>query len=178
MLLALDLGATFVARSFSGDKEQLVPILKADLLHRGFAIVDVLSPCVTFNDHEGSTKSYRHARRHALKVLHSDFIAPAEEITVSYAEGSTAVVTMHDGSRVRFTKVPAGYDPTDRRRVYDFLMEHQGRGEIPTGLLFVGGSGKEMHEVAGTVERPLSELPWDALCPGASALEELQKSYR
>src|SRR5512142_2709818 len=109
--LALDLGATFVARSFSGDKAQLVPILKAALSHRGFALIDVISPCVTFNDHEGSTKSYLHTRKHLLKVVQADFVPPAQEITADYPEGTTKDVTMHDGSVVRFSKLPAGYDP-------------------------------------------------------------------
>src|SRR6187455_2306345 len=106
-LLALTLGATFVARSFSGDKNQLVPIIKAGLAHRGFALVDVISPCVTFNDHEGSTKSYAHTRKNSLRVLQADFVPPEEEITASYAEGETLDVRMHDESVVRFTKVAA-----------------------------------------------------------------------
>src|SRR5678810_1038528 len=109
--LALDLGATFVARSFSGDKAQLVPILKAALRHRGFALVDVISPCVTFNDHEGSTKSYAHTPKNSLRVLQADCVPPEEEITASYAEGETLDVRMHDESVVRFTKVAADYDP-------------------------------------------------------------------
>ena len=178
VLLALDLGATFIARSFSGDKEQLVPILKAGLRHKGFALIDVLSPCVTFNDHEGSTKSYLHARKHTLPVLTTDFVPPADEITVRYGEGESALVTMHDGSRVRFSKLPAGYDPTDRRAVHDCLAGYQARGEIATGLLFVDDRSSEMHEVAGTTETPLCELPFEAVCPGASVLEEIQKGYR
>ena len=112
--LALDLGATFVARSFSGDKAQLVPILKAALSHRGFALIDVISPCVTFNDHEGSTKSYLHTRKHLLKVVQADFVPPAQEITAQYEEGTTITVTLHDGSTVRLRKLAPDYDPSDR----------------------------------------------------------------
>src|SRR5690349_453660 len=119
VLLGLSLGATFVARGFSGDKEQLVPILKAGLAHRGFALVDVLSPCVTFNDHEGSTKSYLHARKHRLPVI-EDYIPEAQEIKADYEEGATASVQMHDGTVVDFTKRPTNYDATDRRAVWEF----------------------------------------------------------
>src|SRR3984885_10507 len=111
-MLALSIGATFVARSFSGDKEQLVPILKAGIAHRGFALVDVISPCVTFNDHEGSTKSYDYTRKHQLPIIAADFVPPAEEITVEYPEGTVTNVALHDGSVVRLHKVGSDYDPT------------------------------------------------------------------
>jgi 2-oxoglutarate ferredoxin oxidoreductase subunit beta len=129
---ALNLGATFVARSFSGDKEQLVPLLKAGLAHRGFAIIDVISPCVTFNDHEGSTKSYLYTRKHLMQVLQSDFVPFAEEITTAYDEGTTQQVKLHDGSVVKFSKVAPDYDPRDLRKVTAYLQERQGRGEVPT----------------------------------------------
>ena len=176
-LLALSLGATFVARSFSGDKESLVPLLKAGLSHKGFALIDVISPCVTFNDHEGSTKSYLHTRKHQLTVLQADFVPPAEEITASYDPGTSTVVTMHDGSKVRFSKVPAGYDPTNRDAVASYLAEHQSRGEIPTGLLYLNEKGTEMHEAAGTSNTALAKIPFEKLCPGSAALDALQKSY-
>ena len=114
-LLALTLGATFVARSFSGDKAQLVPILKAGLAHSGFAFIDVISPCVTFNDHEGSTKSYAYTREHNVEIVHADFVPPAAEITTEYEAGSVRNVMMHDGSWVRLRKVAEDYD-SDRSR--------------------------------------------------------------
>src|SRR6202140_2147944 len=129
--LGLSIGATFIARSFSGDKEQLVPILKAALAHRGFALVDVISPCVTFNDHAGSTKSYLYTRQHELKATQSDFIPPAPEILATIGQNGTTNVTMHDGNIVHFTAVPAHYDPTDRQKVSDYWQEN--RGEIATG---------------------------------------------
>src|SRR5271156_6337809 len=135
--LGLSLGATFIARSFSGDKEQLIPILKAGIAHRGFALVDVISPCVTFNDHEGSTKSYLYTRQHELKATETDFVAPASEILAHIGQNGAVSVTMHDGSVVRFKGVPPNYDPTDRQKVQQFLDEHQGKGEVVTGLLFV-----------------------------------------
>jgi 2-oxoglutarate ferredoxin oxidoreductase subunit beta len=178
VFLALTLGATFVARSFSGDKRQLVPILKAGLSHKGFALVDVVSPCVTFNDHEASTKSYRYTREQNRPVVMADFVPPAEEITASYEGGTAREVAMHDGSLVRFRKVPEDYDPTDRDAVYAYLRERQGVGELPTGLLFIEPGAEDMHRTLGTVERRLHDLPFEALCPGATALEEIQRRFR
>jgi 2-oxoglutarate/2-oxoacid ferredoxin oxidoreductase subunit beta len=174
--LGLSIGATFIARSFSGDKEQLVPILKAAIAHRGFALVDVISPCVTFNDHSGSTKSYLYTRKHLQKATESDFIPPAPEILATIAQNGTTSVTMHDGSVVRFTAVPAHYDPTDRQKVSDYLQEH--RGEIATGLLFVDETVADLHEMNQTAHTALSRMPYEKLCPGAAALEELQEDFR
>jgi 2-oxoglutarate ferredoxin oxidoreductase subunit beta len=178
VMLALSIGATFVARSFSGDKAQLVPILKAGLRHKGFALVDVISPCVTFNDHEGSTKSYVHTREHLLPLVAADFVPPAAEITASLAEGTATRVTLHDGSVVVFRKVAGEYDPTDRKAVWESLQERQGAGEIPVGLLFLDENGVEMHEGAKTVDVPLTHLPYEDLCPGAATLDKLQEAYR
>src|SRR5574338_112406 len=118
VLMALTLGATFVARSFSGDKAQLVPIIKAGLLHKGMAFIDVISPCVTFNDHEGSTKSYAYTREHNVQVVVADFVAPAETIESEYESGSMQHVTLHDGSQLRLRKLADDYDPTDRDAAY------------------------------------------------------------
>jgi 2-oxoglutarate ferredoxin oxidoreductase subunit beta len=178
VMLALSIGATFVARSFSGDKAQLVSILKAGIRHDGFALVDVISPCVTFNDHEGSTKSYVHTRKHQLPVIDADFVPAAREITTSYAEGTTTEVTLHDGSVVRLHKVAADYDPTNRTAVWSYLHEHQRSGEIPMGLLFLDEGGTEMHAGAKTVKQPLSQVPFQELCPGSAALRKLQDAYR
>lgn len=178
VMLALSLGATFVARSFSGDKTQLVPILKAALSHRGFALVDVISPCVTFNDHEGSTKSYRYTRKNQSPIVAADFVPPAAEITAEYDEGAEVEIAMHDGSVVRFTKIPEGYDPTDRDAVTAYLRQHQSAGVIPTGLLFLDPEGNEMHVANRTVAAPLASLTHEALCPGSAALDALQRSYR
>jgi len=178
VMLALTLGATFVARSFSGDKAQLVPLLKAGLSHPGFAIIDVISPCVTFNDHEGSTKSYLYTRKHLLQLVQADFVPPEREITADYSEGTTVSVTMHDGSTVRLSKVEKDYDPTDRRRVFAELQARQGRGEVSTGLLFVDKSGGDVHDMNGTVDTPLAQVPFEKLCPGSAALDELQEAFR
>jgi len=178
VMLALSLGATFVGRSFSGDKEQLVPLLKAGLAHKGFAIIDVISPCVTFNDHDGSTKSYLYTRKHLMQVLRADYVPPAAEITATYPEGTATNVTMHDGSVVRLSKVARDYDYSNRQSVLNKLREIQSRGEVPTGLLFLDPSSVDMHELSGTVEVPLSRLPFEKLCPGAAKLEALQEAFR
>jgi 2-oxoglutarate ferredoxin oxidoreductase subunit beta len=176
--LALSLGATFVARSFSGDKQQLVPILKAGLRHDGFAFVDVVSPCVTFNDHKGSTKSYAHTREHMHEVVETDFVPLRREITTEYAEGTVRAVPMHDGSVVKLRKTDESYDATDRRAVQDYLARTSSRGEIATGLLYLGEAGEDMHALENTVDRPLVDLPYESLCPGADALRALQKEWR
>jgi 2-oxoglutarate ferredoxin oxidoreductase subunit beta len=180
VLLALTLGASFVARGFSGDKEHLVPILKAALVHKGFALVDVISPCVTFNDHEGSTKSYRYTRENIHDVAPADFVPIRKEIAVpeSGADGGVTAVTMHDGSVVRFRKVGQEYDPTSREAAYAHVRERQARGEVVTGLLFIDEKAAEMHAMNQTVETPLVELPFEALCPGSKALAELQDDFR
>jgi 2-oxoglutarate ferredoxin oxidoreductase subunit beta len=178
VMLALSIGATFVARSFSGDKAQLVPILKAALSHQGFALVDVISPCVTFNDHEGSTKSYLYTRQHQLPIVEADFVPPATEITAELPAGQVTSVTMHDGSVVRFSKVAADYDPTNRTAAQAYLHEKQSSGEIPVGLLYLDTHGIEMHAGAKTVSKPLSQVPFEELCPGNAALQALQQLYR
>jgi len=174
--LALSIGATFVARSFSGDKEQLVPILKAAIAHRGFALVEVISPCVTFNDHNGSTKSYLYTRKHMHRTTEADFVPPASEILATIGASGTTTVTMHDGSVVRFTAVPKDYDPTNRQQVLNYLQ--QNHDAIATGLLYVDESVADLHEMNRTPPAALSRLPQEKLCPGAAALDELQEDFR
>jgi 2-oxoglutarate ferredoxin oxidoreductase subunit beta len=178
VLLALSLGASFVARSFSGDKKQLVPIIKAGIRHNGFALIDVISPCVTFNDHDGSTKSYRYTREHEREVAPMDFVPLHREITAEAGAGDATTVAMPDGSVVKFRQVAADYDPTDRDRAYAHVRAMQLRGEIATGLLFIDGSAPDMHGVNHTVATPLVELPYETLCPGSAALGELMNEYR
>jgi len=195
VFLALSLGATFVARSFSGNKAQLVPILQAGIAHRGFALVDVISPCVTFNDHETSTKSYRYTREHDRAVLEADFVPLRAAIEVNGGNGGNGGnrgnggkdgnglgrmrdVTMHDGSIVRFRGVPGDYDPTDRDAVWRYLRERQAAGEVATGLLYLDPASADMHEVLGTPDAPLVALPYASLCPGAAALDALMEEFR
>jgi 2-oxoglutarate ferredoxin oxidoreductase subunit beta len=179
VLLALSVGATFVARGFSGDKTQLVPILKAGLRHRGFALIDVISPCVSFNDHEGSTKSYRHTREHYHDVAPVDFVPLRKEITATREESAGAMaVTMHDGSVLRFRGVSEDYDPTNRDAAYAHVRRLQAEGEIVTGLLYVDPSAADMHAINDTVEGPLTDVPYGELCPGSAALEALMEEFR
>jgi 2-oxoglutarate ferredoxin oxidoreductase subunit beta len=180
ILLALSLGATFVARSFSGDKAQLVPILKAGLRHNGFALVDIISPCVSFNDHEGSTKSYKFTREHEVEIAAADFVPLRKEISADTgAAGSVTSVTMHDGSIVRFRKTHEDYNPTDRNAAYTHVKSCHDRGEIATGLLYMEeGSTGEMHALNKTVQKPLVELTQTELCPGSRALDELMAEFR
>jgi len=184
VLLALTLGATFVARSFSGDKDQLVPIIEAGIRHQGFALVDVISPCVTFNDHVGSTKSYAHTRENYREVTEAAFMAPtdfvplADEITTDISAGATRDVKMHDGSVVRFRKVAEDYDPMDRDAAYAYVRDRQQAGEVVTGLLYLDPDTRDHHDVMNTVERPLWDLPFSEICPGSDALDDLMANYQ
>ncbi|MEE8236656.1 MAG: 2-oxoacid:ferredoxin oxidoreductase subunit beta [Gammaproteobacteria bacterium] len=177
-LSALTLGGTFIARSFSGDRDQLVPILKAGLIHNGFALVDIISPCVTFNDHEGSTKSYEFTRQHYHPVIHADFVPPSEEIKAKYEEGEAMPVKLHDGTQIVLRKVGKGYDPTDRGAIFHYLDEHQKAGEIVTGLLYVDEAPPDLHAVNNLSSTPLASLSNDQLCPGNAALQKLQARFR
>ena len=178
IMLGLAMGATFLARSFSGDKEQLIPILKAAVAHNGLALIDVISPCVTFNDHEGSTKSYRFMREHEVKEVVTDYVPVREEIEVSLAGRGTRSVTMHDGSVLTFRTVPEGYDPTNRLKVEEYIREHQRHGEIVTGLLYLDESAHSMHEINHTPHDGLNKVPFSVLCPGSAALEDLMTDFR
>ena len=178
VLMALTLGATFVARCFSGDKDQLVPIIKAGLAHRGFAFIDVISPCVTFNDHEGSTKSYRHTRANAREVVHADLVEPRAEISVSLAAGAVIDVRMHDGSTVRLRKVSADYDPTDRDAAYAYVRARQREGEVCTGMLYLETGAPDLHDGENTVTVPLVDVPFEQLCPGSAALDAFMEDFR
>ncbi|HEX7116669.1 MAG TPA: 2-oxoacid:ferredoxin oxidoreductase subunit beta [Steroidobacter sp.] len=178
VLQALSLGATFVARSFSGDKQQLVPLIQAALKHKGFALIDVLSPCVTFNDHEGSTKSYQFVREHYDEVVHADFIAPAREITASYAAGETMPVTLHDGSRILLRELDPSYDPTDRAAAFAYLRNKLQQGEFVTGLIYIDESSRDFHEVNRTSSVPLNQLPYEKLSPAAKGLEKILARYK
>lgn len=175
---ALSLGATYIARGFSGDKEQLVPLIKGALKHPGFALVDVISPCVTFNDHVGSTKSYAHTRQFYHHVVDADFIPPAEEIKITYDAGSAVRIELHDGSKIMLRKVDKSYDPTSRAASYAYLRDRFNAGEITTGLLYIDESRKEMHDVMGTVDTPLRQLPLDKLHPGKAELGKIMQRYR
>jgi 2-oxoglutarate ferredoxin oxidoreductase subunit beta len=178
VLLAMTLGASFVARSFSGDKQQLVPLIQAGLNHNGFALIDVLSPCVTFNDHEGSTKSYAYTREHYEPAVHADFVPLEREITATYGPGEAHPVVMHDGSRIVLRKCEDGYDPTDRSAAQVYIQERMKDGEYLTGLLFVEPSQNEFHTLNATPDEPLNSIPYEKLSPGAKGLEKILARYR
>jgi 2-oxoglutarate ferredoxin oxidoreductase subunit beta len=176
--LAITLGAGFVARSFSGDKEQLVPLIQAAMQYRGFALIDVLSPCVTFNDHEGSTRSYAYTREHYEEVVQADFVPHASEIRVDYAAGEAVSVELFDGGAVVLRKIDAKYDPTDRGVALARIQERSAAGEHLTGLLYIETGQKELHEMNATPDEPLNQMPYARLNPGAAQLSKLLARYR
>jgi len=168
--LALVLGATFVARGFSGDKDQLVPLIKAAVEHRGAAFIDVVSPCVAFNNHPGSTKSYDYVRAHNEAVNRLDFVSVREPITAAVPAGGVESITLHDGGTIRLRKLHPEYDAHDKVGALAYLEEHRMRGEVVTGLLYVQEDPVDLHESQNTVEVPLNSLGDDALVPGSAAL--------
>ena len=176
--LALIMGATFVARSFSGDKHQLVPIIKAAIAHKGAAFIDVVSPCVAFNNHPGSTKSYDYVRAHNEAVNRIDFIPRKSEITVDYPEGDVVEVEQHDGTFLRLRKIHPEYDPTDRNHAMNYILEHQAKGEVVTGLLYAKSDSVDLHEHLNTAETAFNRYTAGDLCPGTAMLERLNASLR
>ena len=176
--MALQLGATFVARSFSGDKAQLVPLIEAALKHQGAAFIDCVSPCVAFNNHEGSTKSFDYVREHNAALNTLDFISSRSEITVDYAPGTLEMVTQHDGSILQLRKLHTSYDVNDRVAAMTYMQERAAAGEIVTGLLYVDPNPRDHHAHLNTVDRPLNELSDDVLVPGTRALDRLNAGLR
>lgn len=176
--LALELGATFIARSFSGDKEQLIPLIQAALSHPGFALIDVVSPCVTFNNNVGSTKSYDYTRQHIEATAQVDFVPYMKEITTRYDEGSTKGVRLHDGSMIQLHKLAGDWDPQDRKSAMDRIYQAKNEEEILTGLLFIDLGKPELHSILDTVDVPLNTLTEKDLCPGSAALAGINSEYR
>ena len=176
--LAIELGATFVARSFSGDKKQLLAILKAAISHRGTAMIDVLSPCVTFNDHEGSTKSYAYAREHDEPLEEVGFVPFFEDLSVEYDPGTTREVRLHDGSRLYLKKLEADYNPTDKIEAIRVLHETRRRGEYATGIIYVEPDREDFLDLLNLVDEPLATLPLQKLRPPKAALDEIMDSLR
>jgi len=176
--LALQLGATYVGRSFSGDKTQLVPLIEGALLHKGTAFIDCISPCVAFNNHAGSTKSFDYVREHNEAVNFLDVITPRAEITAEYAPGTVEEVVQHDGSILRLRKLAGDYDVNDRLAAQRFLQEHQADGEIVTGLIYVDPDPEDLHAHIKTVQAPLQKLAERDLCPGSAALTKLNAGLR
>src|SRR5690348_9891262 len=176
--IALQLGATYVARSFSGDKEQLVPLIKGAIEHEGAAFIDVISPCVAFNNHAGSTKSFDYVREHNEAVNRLDVITGRAPIRVDYAPGSVQIVEQHDGSRLVLRKLNADYEVSDRLAAMNFLQSQAAQGQIVTGLIFLDHEPEDLHGSLNTVTDPLNRLADKELCPGSAALEKINASLR
>lgn len=176
--LALQLGASFVGRGFSGDKRQLVPLLKAAIEHPGGALIDVISPCVAFNNHAGSTKSYDYVREHNDVVNRLDFMPIREEITADYEPGAVETVLQHDGHAIQLRKIDEDYNPHDRIAAMAYLQDHSARGEVVTGLLYIDQDAEDLHDHIHTTQQPLNSLNEKELCPGAAALDALNQSLR
>jgi 2-oxoglutarate ferredoxin oxidoreductase subunit beta len=176
--LAIELGATFVAQSFSGDKAQLIPLIKAAMSHPGFAFINVVSPCVTFNNNAGSTKSYDYVREHLEMTAAFDFVPLAKEIKASYEEGSVETLKMHDGSVIQLRKLAKDWNPLDRISAMNAVGNAKARNEILTGLLYLNSDGKEFHELLQTSDKPLNSLTESELCPGSDFLEEINAGFR
>ena len=176
--LAIQLGAGFVARSFSGDKAQLVPLIEAALSFKGFAFLDVLSPCVTFNNHTTSTKSYEYIRDHYRMTGRLDFVPEMDEIAVAYDAGAATDVALHDGSLLRLYKLDGSHDVTNADAALAAIRRSAADGEVATGIFYVNNQAHDLHDVLGTTSTALNEIPIAQLCPGAGPLDAINARLR
>ncbi len=176
--MAIELGATFVARSFSGDRKQMSAILKAAIAHRGLAMIDVISPCVTFNDHEGSTKSYAYVKEHDEYLDEVSFVPYFEDISVDYEPGTTVDVELHDGSHLLLSKLPEDYSPFDRKKAVQRLMEAHEKGEVLTGIFYVNPKAKTLFDIMHLHDTPLVQLPENKLRPSKEVLDEIMDDLK
>ena len=176
--MAIQLDCSFVARSFSGDKEQLVPLIKAGLRHKGMAFIDVISPCVTFNNNKGSTKSYDYTREFMQRTALVDYVESKEPIEISYSEGDRYVVDLHDGSTLQLRKPTSSWRPTDKVSSMQQIMEAKEKGEVLTGLIYINPEAEDLQEKMNLSDTPMNKLSQDELCPGAKILEEINAQYR
>jgi 2-oxoglutarate ferredoxin oxidoreductase subunit beta len=176
--LAIQLGATFVGRSFSGDKKQLLTMLKAAIAHSGTVMLDIISPCVTFNDHEGSTKSYRFMQENDEPVSEIGFVPSFQEVAVDYDPGQSQDIQLFDGSSLRLRKLREDYDPTDRANAVRMLMESRDKQEVLTGVFYVSPAQPSFIDQLNMVDEPLATLPESVTRPPQSALDELMAELR
>jgi len=176
--LAIELGASYVARGFSGDKKQLIPLIKGAFAHSGLAFIDIISPCVTFNNTSTSTKSYEYVREHIEATNTFDFVPLQQEILADYAEGTSQEVTMHDGSKIYLHKSDSAKDVTDRLTSVINLETEKAKGRLLTGLLYVNQEIMETHDIINSINRPLNTLTEKDLCPGNSALQKINEGLR
>ena len=177
-LLGIELGASLVARSFSGDKRQFQALLKAAIAHKGLSVIDVISPCVTFNDHEGSTKSYAYVKGHDEPLHELNFVPAYEDISVEIEEGEVREVTLHDGSRIVLKKLGPDYDPTDKMCAVRTLHEASVSGQIVTGILYVDTTRPTLIDLLNLIDEPLATLPESRVRPSPAALEEAMEELR
>lgn len=175
--IAIESGASFVARSFSGDKTQLVPMIRAAMAHRGFAFIDIISPCVTFNNTVTSTKSYDYVRAHIESTSEFDFVPHQEEIMIDMAEGTSLEVSLHDGSTIELLKLSRNWNPMKKSSAMAKIRESKDRNQILTGLIYIDPESKDLHEILNTVDQPLNQLQYDDLCPGEEALDKLMNGF-
>ena len=176
--LALEMGAGFVAQSFSGDKSQLVPLIKAAMKHKGFSFINVISPCVTFNNNVGSTKSYDYVREHVEATSTIDFVPEMEEINANYEEGSLQQVKMHDGSQLNLHKLAKDWNPMDKRSAMNAVQNAKESGDILTGLIYLDENQVELHEILNTSDKPLNKMTEAELCPGNEVLQKINAGFR
>ncbi|MEZ4917485.1 MAG: 2-oxoacid:ferredoxin oxidoreductase subunit beta [Saprospiraceae bacterium] len=176
--LAIELGASFVARSFSGDKGQLVPLIKSAMRHGGFALIDVISPCVTFNNNPGSTKAYDYVRDHIETTSALDFVPIQNEITTDYEEGSSQHIQLHNGGQITLNKLANDWDPSSRISAITALHRAEAENEILTGLLYIDPERPNFHQLIQTCNQPLNALPQQDVCPGSGPLDQINASFR
>ena len=176
--MAIQLGASFVARSFSGDRDQLVPLIKAAISHKGFSLLDIISPCVAFNNHSTSTKSYDYIREHNNSLAKPDFIPIGKAIETSYEPGENTEVSLHDGSTLSLSKLSSDYDPTDKITAIKKIQESQRDGKVLTGLLYADPNAKDLKDILNITDKPLNSLTQEQLCPGKLALQEINDNLK
>jgi 2-oxoglutarate ferredoxin oxidoreductase subunit beta len=176
--MAIQLGATLVGRSFSGDKKQLQSMMKAAIAHRGTVMLDVVSPCVTFNDHEGSTKSYKYMQAHEEPLHEVSFVPAFEEINVEYDPGTTLEVTMHDGSSLLLRKLEEDYDPTDKIEAVHRLMQSHVKGEVLTGVFYINEQAPSFLDMLNLADQPLATLPESVVRPSREVLQKCMEELR
>jgi 2-oxoglutarate ferredoxin oxidoreductase subunit beta len=177
-LMAIEMGASLVARSFSGDKNQLKAVLKAAISHRGMAMLDIISPCTTFNDHEGSTKSYSYVKEHNVPLHEVGFVPHFEEIQVEMDEGEVREVELHDGSRLRLKKLDRDYDPTDKLGAIQAIHASAGKAEVLTGIIYVDSGKETLIDSLNIGEAPLGTLPASKTRPSREALDQIMEELR
>lgn len=176
--LALQLGAGYVARSFSGDKKQLIPLIKGAIEHQGFAFIDVISPCVTFNNNASSTKGYEYVRDHLDATGTIDFVPHRQELKIIHPEGTSKEVELHDGSKLILKKNKHDYDLSSKREAMNTIESVREEEKILTGLIYLNEDADDTHSKINSVDKPLNSLPQKDVCPGSGVLDALNEGFR